>query len=133
MKKQINFLVKLQEEDRGLARLRWQMREGPERLQGLEKELQRPVGLGSVLLVAGDFRQCIEDLVQILVLHGIGALEGPIRFANPADPAEAAELHRLSIQRRGKQRGLFLAVGISSVFDHRVGIRLDHRKVVGPF
>lgn len=40
MKKQINFLVKLQKEDRGLARLRWQMREGPERLQGLEKELQ---------------------------------------------------------------------------------------------
>jgi hypothetical protein len=40
VKEQINFLVKLQEKDRGLIRLRWQIREGPERLQGLEKELQ---------------------------------------------------------------------------------------------
>ena len=40
MKKQINLLVKLQGKDRGLDRLRWQIREGPERLQGLEKELQ---------------------------------------------------------------------------------------------
>ena len=41
MKKQINLLVRLQEKDRGLVRLRWQMRDGPERLQGLERELQR--------------------------------------------------------------------------------------------
>jgi len=40
VKKQINLLVKLQVKDRGLDRLRWQIREGPERLQGLEKELQ---------------------------------------------------------------------------------------------
>ena len=40
MKKQINLLVKLQGKDRGLDRLRWQIREGPERLEGLEKELQ---------------------------------------------------------------------------------------------
>jgi len=40
VKKQINLLVKLQEEDRRLVRLRWQIREGPERLRGLEKELQ---------------------------------------------------------------------------------------------
>lgn len=39
MKRQIDFLVKLQEKDRALDRLRWQIREGPERLQGLEKEL----------------------------------------------------------------------------------------------
>ncbi len=40
MKKQIDFLVKLQEKDRVLDRFRWQIREGPERLQGLEKELE---------------------------------------------------------------------------------------------
>ncbi len=39
MKKQIDFLVKLQEKDRALDWFRWQIREGPERLQGLEKEL----------------------------------------------------------------------------------------------
>lgn len=39
MKKQIDFLVKLQEKDRVLDWFRWQIREGPERLQGLEKEL----------------------------------------------------------------------------------------------
>ena len=39
MKRQIDFLVKLQEKDRALDRLRRQIREGPERLQGLEKEL----------------------------------------------------------------------------------------------
>lgn len=39
MKRQIDLLVKLQEKDRALDRLRWQIREGPERLQGLEKEL----------------------------------------------------------------------------------------------
>ncbi len=40
MKKQIDLLVELQEKDRVLDRLRWQTREGPERLQGLEKELE---------------------------------------------------------------------------------------------
>lgn len=40
MKKQINLIVRLQEKDRALDRLRWQLREGPERLQGLEKELE---------------------------------------------------------------------------------------------
>lgn len=40
MKKQIDLLVELQEKDRALDRLRWQTREGPERLQGLEKELE---------------------------------------------------------------------------------------------
>ena len=40
MKKQIDFLVKLQEKDRALDWFRWQIREGPERLQGLEKELE---------------------------------------------------------------------------------------------
>jgi len=39
VKRQIDFLVKLQEKDRALDRLRRQIREGPERLQGLEKEL----------------------------------------------------------------------------------------------
>ena len=39
MKKQIDFLVTLQEKDRTLDWFRWQMREGPERLQGLENEL----------------------------------------------------------------------------------------------
>jgi len=40
VKKQIDFLVKLQEKDRALDWFRWQIREGPERLQGLEKELE---------------------------------------------------------------------------------------------
>ncbi|MBW1675116.1 MAG: hypothetical protein JRF30_04305 [Deltaproteobacteria bacterium] len=40
MKEQINLLVKLQEKDRVLDRFRWQIREGPERLQDLEKKLE---------------------------------------------------------------------------------------------
>ncbi len=40
MKEQINLLVKLQERDRVLDRLRRQIREGPERLQDFEKELE---------------------------------------------------------------------------------------------
>ena len=40
MKEQINLLVKLQEKDRVLDRFRRQIREGPERLQDLGKELQ---------------------------------------------------------------------------------------------
>ncbi len=40
MKTQIDLLVKLQEKDRALDRLQRQVREGPERLQGLEKELE---------------------------------------------------------------------------------------------
>ena len=39
MKKQIDFLVKLQEKDRELDWFRLQLREGPKRLQSLEKEL----------------------------------------------------------------------------------------------
>ncbi|MCK4389849.1 MAG: hypothetical protein KAV83_06400 [Desulfobacterales bacterium] len=38
MKKQIDSLVKLQEMDRSLDRLRWQIAQGPERLRGLEEE-----------------------------------------------------------------------------------------------
>jgi predicted nucleic acid-binding Zn-ribbon protein len=40
VKKQINLLIKLQEKDRVLDQLRRQMREGPELLRGLEKELE---------------------------------------------------------------------------------------------
>lgn len=40
MREQINLLVRLQEKDRVLDRFRWQIHEGPERLQGLEKELK---------------------------------------------------------------------------------------------
>lgn len=40
MKKQIDLLVRLQKRDRELDGLRWQIREGPERLRGLEKELE---------------------------------------------------------------------------------------------
>jgi len=40
VKEQIDLLIKLQEKDRELNELRWQMREGPERLRGLEKELE---------------------------------------------------------------------------------------------
>ena len=40
MREQINLLVRLQEKDRVLDRFRWQIREGPERLQGVEKELK---------------------------------------------------------------------------------------------
>jgi predicted nucleic acid-binding Zn-ribbon protein len=40
VKKQINLLIKLQEKDRVLDQLRGQMREGPELLRGLEKELE---------------------------------------------------------------------------------------------
>ncbi len=40
MKEQINLLVKLQQKDRVLDRFRRQIREGPERLQDLEKELE---------------------------------------------------------------------------------------------
>jgi predicted nucleic acid-binding Zn-ribbon protein len=40
VKKQINLLIKLQEKDRVLDQLRRQMREGPELLHGLEKELE---------------------------------------------------------------------------------------------
>ena len=39
MKKQIDLLVELQSKDQTIDRLKWQMRKGPERLQGLEKEL----------------------------------------------------------------------------------------------
>ena len=39
MKRKIDLLLKLQEKDRALDRLRRQIREGPERLQGLEREL----------------------------------------------------------------------------------------------
>ncbi|UCG80286.1 MAG: hypothetical protein JSV60_10020 [Desulfobacterales bacterium] len=41
MKQQINLLVELQRKDQAIDRLRWRMREGPERIQGLEKELHR--------------------------------------------------------------------------------------------
>jgi predicted nucleic acid-binding Zn-ribbon protein len=40
VKKQIELLVELQQKDRALDRLGWQTREGPERLRGLEKELE---------------------------------------------------------------------------------------------
>ncbi len=40
MKEQINLLVKLQQKDRVLDRFRRQIREGPERLQDLEKKLE---------------------------------------------------------------------------------------------
>ena len=40
MREQINLLVRLQEKDRVLDRFRWQIREGPQRLQGLEKEVK---------------------------------------------------------------------------------------------
>jgi predicted nucleic acid-binding Zn-ribbon protein len=40
VKEQIELLVRLQETDQGLDRLKGQIREGPERLRGLEKELQ---------------------------------------------------------------------------------------------
>ena len=40
MREQINLLVRLQEKDRVLDRFKWQIREGPERLRGLEKELK---------------------------------------------------------------------------------------------
>ncbi len=44
MKKQIGLLVELQSKDQAIDRLRWRIREGPERLEGLEKELQRLEG-----------------------------------------------------------------------------------------
>ncbi|NVL90639.1 MAG: hypothetical protein HWN69_06540 [Desulfobacterales bacterium] len=40
MKEQIELLVKLQEEDREADRLKWQIRQGPERIRVLGKELQ---------------------------------------------------------------------------------------------
>lgn len=40
MKEQIELLIKLQEEDREVDRLKWQIRQGPERIRVLGKELQ---------------------------------------------------------------------------------------------
>lgn len=40
VKRQVDLLVKLQEKDQTLDQLSWQMREGPERLKGLETQLQ---------------------------------------------------------------------------------------------
>ncbi len=44
MKKQIGLLVELQSKDQATDRLRWRIPEGPERLQGLERERQRLEG-----------------------------------------------------------------------------------------
>ena len=40
MKEQIDLLVELQEKDKALCALRWQVREGPERLREFEKEFE---------------------------------------------------------------------------------------------
>lgn len=40
MKKQVELLVKLQELDQTIHQLKWQMRDGPERLRELEKKVQ---------------------------------------------------------------------------------------------
>jgi len=40
VKEQIELLIKLQEEDREVDRLKWQIRQGPERIRVLGKELQ---------------------------------------------------------------------------------------------
>ncbi len=41
MREQINLLVELQDKDHTLDRLRWQIRQGPEQLQDLERQISR--------------------------------------------------------------------------------------------
>ncbi len=41
MREQINLLVELQDNDHTLDRLRWQIRQGPEQLQDLERQISR--------------------------------------------------------------------------------------------
>jgi len=63
VKKQVDLLVKLQEKDQTIDKLTWQIRQGPERLKGLETQLQ--------MLEQGieDDKQRVQELQQIQHQH----------------------------------------------------------------
>lgn len=58
MKRQVDLLVKLQEKDQTIDQLTWQIRQGPERLKGLETQLQ------TLEQAIEDDKQRVEELKQ---------------------------------------------------------------------
>jgi uncharacterized protein len=59
VKRQVDLLVKLQEKDRTMDQLTWQIRQGPERLKGLEAQLQ------ALEQIIKDDKQRVQELGQV--------------------------------------------------------------------
>ena len=58
MKRQVDLLVKLQEKDQTIDQLTWQIRQGPERLKGLETQMQ------ALEQAIEDDKQRVQELQQ---------------------------------------------------------------------
>ena len=58
MKRQVDLLVKLQEKDQTIDQLTWQIRQGPERLKGLETQMQ------ALEQAVEDDKQRVQELQQ---------------------------------------------------------------------
>ena len=106
----------------------------------LETELQRSVRLVGILFLAGDLRQRVQDLVEVLAVlrvsagdHAVVRSNAPVVAVNACHFLQALTFehaHRLAVERLGKQRRLLIAVNVPSEGNHRIGIVLDNLQVV---